>query len=76
MSTYELQITFLTLLAVIVILYGLLIIVKPAWVDVLGSHLNAIMGVLDSKIYKRRKLWGSIFILIGVFILSKYFKLF
>jgi len=65
-------VTILLTISIFVILYGLLIIVRPQWINSLGRVTDVVIGILDFQILKYRVLWGGIFLTTGIAIFYFY----
>lgn len=63
------SIVIITIIAVMVIIFGILLIFSPTTLIGLAERLNRIIFVLDVTILKRRWLWGVLFFLAGAYML-------
>lgn len=63
------SIVIITIIAVMVIIFGILLIFSPTTLISLAERLNRIIFVLDVTILKRRWLWGVLFFLAGAYML-------
>ncbi len=73
MDQYIVQFSLLMTLAALVILYGALMIMAPGAIQSMGKQLDKPVLMTDTKIFPNRKLWGTLFIVVGVLLLMSYF---